>query len=243
MNLLALATSGSECSVALHVDGQTFVRRETTAQQHSRHILHMIDSVFADSGSDPAQLQGLVWDAGPGSFTGLRIGASVCQALASSLALPVLSLSSLELQAFAVMQQLQQTGDQHLSGEQHHIAVALDARMNGIYWATFIASQSNVLRKEDDQLLSLDALFDGRMGQDIHWLVVGDGWSEWLRACELDELPHHIQLADVPVAGAETLLALALLKPEADWLLDASACSPRYLRDATQWKKRERIAG
>lgn len=136
MNILAIDTTGSECCAGIaRQDGLHFLQTEPSAQSHSRCILSTIDALLRDAALSLSDLQLLVWNAGPGSFTGIRIAASVVQSLSYSLQIPFLSVSALEALAFASARTLD------VSNQERRIKVAVDARMNGIYWASFFIAR------------------------------------------------------------------------------------------------------
>ena len=225
MNILALDTSSTTCLVALEAAGVLHVRCEMNARQHSRHILQFIDDAQRRAGITLEALDKLVWSAGPGSFTGLRIGASICQALSYSLNIPVLSLSSLELLACSAVESFSSAQDGLC------IAVAGDARMNGAYWGSFVWRNGLLARLEDDRLVAISELQTLRsqcMSNGQPWLFVGDAWA--LVGCA----------ADASSVDARALINLSKQKPASLWTSDAQACVPLYLHEATNWKKRER---
>lgn len=225
MKILALDTASHACSVTLLTEHGLYTRVEAANREHSRHVLNMLDQVLVGGAIKLKDLDLLAWNAGPGSFTGLRIGASVIQALSYSLSLPVLSLSSLELLAHVAARSVGRGSC--------NLAVAIDARMNGVYWATFRLEDQCVIRISDDQLLSLAEIElpwskDGDAGA---WKVAGDAWRlTSLAACGMN-----------PVAlesFAEEVVALAISSHSQDWLYDA-AVVPRYIGGITNWKKRQ----
>lgn len=226
MKILALDTAGRACSVTLRTEHGLYTRVEAANREHSRHVLNMLDQVLVDGAIKLKDLDLLAWNAGPGSFTGLRIGASVIQALSYSLALPVLSLSSLELLAHAAARSVGRASC--------NLAVAIDARMNGVYWATFRLDDQCVTRLGDDQLLSLAEIeLPWTKGGDAHaWKVAGDAW----------------QLTSLSTAGmnpvalesfAEEVVAQAISTDSQDWLHDAAAVVPCYIGGIANWKKRQ----
>src|SRR5258708_17202880 len=82
MNLLAIDTSTDFCSVAANRGEALFSRHERAGQRQAETILGMVDEVLAEAGIDLAQIHGIAYGEGPGSFTGLRIAAGVPQGLA-----------------------------------------------------------------------------------------------------------------------------------------------------------------
>ena len=226
MNILAIDTATAHCSVMLLVDDNRFFRSENTAQSHSRHILKMIDQLFIEAGIHPDALHLLAWNAGPGSFTGLRIGAGVIQALAYSFNLPVLSLSSLEILAHAA----QRTACSMVTDYPVSIAVATDARMNGIYWASFISQANNLERLEHDQLLAKEILEDKRTALGDQCFVVSDAGS-LIESAEGQVVVVEISAADV--------MALAVTKDKKSWLVNPADCLPNYVHHTINWQKRQ----
>jgi tRNA threonylcarbamoyladenosine biosynthesis protein TsaB len=224
-NILAVDTAGTHCSVMLMADGQEFFCSENTSQRHSRHILKMIDQLMNEAGIHLDNLHLLAWNAGPGSFTGLRIGASVVQALAYSFGLPVLSLSSLEILAYVA--------SRHAAGkigESVTVAVAVDARMNGVYWATFIARQGSLERLEADQLLDIGILDDKRKMFGNSCLEVGDAWQLTnLRGAK----------PGIAEVSAADVMELALIHNKQNYLDNPAACLPNYVHNTINWQKRK----
>ena len=89
MRLLALETSTEYCSVALWQDGIISSRCVLAGQKHSELLIAMLDEVLREAGVKLAQLDGIAFGAGPGSFTGVRIACGVTQGLAFGAGLPV----------------------------------------------------------------------------------------------------------------------------------------------------------
>ena len=79
LDLLAIDTATEACSAALVVDGEIEQRLEVTPNGHSGMLLGMVESLLKRRRIDLAHLDAIAVDAGPGSFTGLRIGIGVAQ--------------------------------------------------------------------------------------------------------------------------------------------------------------------
>ena len=121
--LLALDTSGPACSVALLAGGNTLQTYELEAQKHTREILPLLDKLLQKGGIDKNAVEGIIISAGPGAFTGLRVGAAVAMGLAAAWDVPILPVSSLALLAATVRRH---------SGAGKILAV-MDARMGEVY--------------------------------------------------------------------------------------------------------------
>jgi tRNA threonylcarbamoyladenosine biosynthesis protein TsaB len=95
--LLAFDTSTPTARVALFTAaGQCLGLREKTAARHSANLLALCDEVLREAGVKPADLEAIACGAGPGSFTGLRVGLAVAKGLALPSARPLVLVSSLD---------------------------------------------------------------------------------------------------------------------------------------------------
>ena len=97
ITLLALDTSTEACSVALWHKGEKTHLDELAQRTHTKRILPMVDELLANSGINLKQVDALAFGRGPGSFTGVRVGAGIAQgsgkmlAFSSSVAPPIMA--------------------------------------------------------------------------------------------------------------------------------------------------------
>ncbi|MBY6205085.1 tRNA (adenosine(37)-N6)-threonylcarbamoyltransferase complex dimerization subunit type 1 TsaB [Halomonas denitrificans] len=127
MKRLAIETAFETCSVALDIDGEVRARSRTEPRAHGRLLLPFVDELLAEAGIVLGELDALVVDRGPGSFTSLRIGLGVAQGLAMAHDLPVHPVSSLAMIAAAGR-------DPDGPGP---VLAAMDARMGEVYAAIY----------------------------------------------------------------------------------------------------------
>lgn len=128
MNLLSLDASGNDSSLALYLDG-VFYEKSIQAPRHQGEcLLPMIDEAFHALSISGHDLDGIVFGRGPGSFTGLRLTASVAQGLAVGWNKKMLALSNLAAIAYKKYQ---------MSSSQESIFVAIDARKQEVYAAAY----------------------------------------------------------------------------------------------------------
>jgi tRNA threonylcarbamoyladenosine biosynthesis protein TsaB len=92
MWILCLDSSTEWCSVAVGDGRRWHGRDERAGQSHSERLLPMVRATLAEVGLALPQLDGLAFGAGPGSFTGIRIGCGVVQGLAFGADLPVIAV-------------------------------------------------------------------------------------------------------------------------------------------------------
>ena len=102
--ILAIDTSNAYCSAALNCRGKIAARRSSEVRQHAAQLLPMIQELLTEQALSIADLDAVAFVSGPGSFTGLRIGAGVAQGLAFAAGLPVLPVSSLAVMAAKALQ-------------------------------------------------------------------------------------------------------------------------------------------
>jgi len=123
MKILAFDASTEYCSTALWLNGEVLSRQAHAGQTHSQLLLPQCQSVLAEAGLTFADLDGIGFGEGPGSFTGLRIACAVAQGLAFATEIQVAGVSSLQALAAA--------------SEGERVIACLDARMGEVYHATY----------------------------------------------------------------------------------------------------------
>jgi tRNA threonylcarbamoyladenosine biosynthesis protein TsaB len=129
MKLLALDTATENCSAALLIGTQVLEREFESPRGHAEHLLPMIEALLSEAGVRLGALDAIVFGRGPGSFTGVRLAASITQGLAFAANRPVVAISDLAAvaqQAFTLAPQC--TG----------VLVCNDARMGEVYWAPYL---------------------------------------------------------------------------------------------------------
>jgi len=221
MKILGFDTSSDTCTVALIINHQLFARSER-GSQHSEHLLELVDSVLGEAGTTLAQLDAIAFGRGPGSFTGLRIGAGVAQGLAFAAGLQLIPVSSLQVLAQGV--------------ESNRIVTAVDARMAQVYWCAFERDQSGIAQPIiTEQVLAPEAI-EVPPGPD--WVGVGSGWSAYegqLRP-RADGRVHVSESNGAPEARHLISIAAAV------WRLNGAvvpeAGIPVYVRDQVAEKSR-----
>lgn len=127
MKILALETSGEAGSVALQYCGEVQSVPLESGPAQSASAIERIDSLLAAAGCRLEDLDGIAFSAGPGAFTGLRLGCGIAQGLAMGAGIGVMPIGTLD----ALAAQIQE-------GE---VIAAMDARMGELYWARFRCSK------------------------------------------------------------------------------------------------------
>lgn len=223
MKILALETSTEYCSVALWQDGNITSRCELVGQRHSELLIEMLDEVLCEAGIRLAQLDGIAFGMGPGSFTGVRIACGVAQGLALGAGLPVVGVCTLQALAQA-------------SGHDKVVA-ALDARVGEIYHAAYEKRAGQwVTVCEPGLCLPQHA----PQVQGPGWFGAGSGFSLYAAALEARYAGQLIgsDAQAVPQASAIAQFSAPLFN--AGQGSDAAQAMPLYLRDKVALKTCER---
>jgi tRNA threonylcarbamoyladenosine biosynthesis protein TsaB len=219
MKLLALDTATEACSAALLIGDSMLERFEVAPRAHARLLLPMLESLLAEAGMRLADLDAIAFGRGPGSFTGVRIAASVVQGIAYGADLPVLPVSTLAALARAALQTTAAT----------HVLAAIDARMDEIYWASYQRdTRGEPLALSDELVTSAQGL---SLPCDADWYGIGSGWAAYdsvlrpqfgsrLMGCDPDALPRATHIAH-----------LAALDYAAGKALSAEQALPVYIRN------------
>lgn len=234
--ILALETSCDACSVALRVDELLLVEEHEEPRAHARVLLPTIEALLGRAGIGCAELGGIVYGHGPGSFTGLRIGCAVAQAIAWAHELPTLGVSSLALLAEAALRDVRadRAGIEAASAGFAGVISVLDARMDEFYLAVHGADVARSALLED-RIVARDGLgellAEALAKMPGPWLVAGDGAAA---AAELVDLEVRIVHGARPDARA--LLALAAPRLDRDGVA-AAEVRPVYLRDERRWRR------
>ena len=142
MKILVLETSAKSVSVAVTEDGVPLASSyQNTGLTHSRTLMPLLDAMLTSSGLELQDMDALAVAAGPGSFTGLRIGVSALKGLAWAAEKPCCGVSTLEAMA------------RNLAHMDALIVCAMDARRNQVYNALFRARGGALERLTPDRAI------------------------------------------------------------------------------------------
>jgi tRNA threonylcarbamoyladenosine biosynthesis protein TsaB len=162
MKILALDTSTEYLSLALWHDRALLVRELLAGQKHSELVLPLVGELLAEAGLKLTDLDGIAFGAGPGSFTGLRIGCGVAQGLAFGANLPVVGICTLEALA-------QEAGASR-------IITCLDARMQEVYHAAYERDDAGLREIWSPGLYPPPQV---PPAQGSGWCGIGSGWDNF----------------------------------------------------------------
>jgi len=227
MNLLAIDTSTDFCSVAASRGSALFSRHERAGQRQAETVLGMVNEVLIEARIELAQIQGIAYGAGPGSFTGLRIAAGVAQGLALARGIGVIGVGSL-------LALSEEAGKDAAGGR---MIACLDAHMGEVYHAAYRRAGAGWEEVSAPGLYRPEAV-PVAPGQD--WTGCGDGFAAYRErlAARLGECVAAIRPEATPSARA--VLKLAIPRFAAGEAKDAATAVPVYLRDKVALKTSER---
>jgi len=233
--LLALETSTDACSVALECDGEVFSEHHIAPQKHAQLLLPMIEKLLSNAGLKPADLDGVAFGCGPGSFTGVRIAAATTQGIAFGSEIGVIPVSSLHALAQGV----------HRVHKASHVLASFDARMSEVYWGAYVLDDAGIVQSVlDDRVCSPEQVPMPADAHLSHWSLVGSGadqYSDVLPTAFGDSV-HHTHIID---CWPNALDVLSVAKPiaETGGFLMAAEAVPVYLRDRVALTEVERANG
>lgn len=214
--LLAIDTATEACSVALLHGGKVVSRYAVIPRLHAQQVLPMVREVLDEAGIVLADVEAIAFGQGPGAFTGLRIAVGVVQGLAFALDKPVLPVSTL-----AAIAQRAWRGQ-----EAQQVAVAIDARMDEVYWGCYALDDGRMQLQGIEQVCAPEQAVLPRMA-DGDWLAAGTGWQAYAGRIPVAVIGQ----ATEPLPHAEDILQLALYEWQQGRSLPAEQALPVYLRD------------
>ncbi len=203
------------------------MRSELAPRGHTRLLMPMIRELLSEAGLAPADLHVLAFACGPGSFTGLRIATGVVQGLAYGLDIPVVPVSSLQAVAAGAIDGFDlQDGDR--------VAVAFDARMGEVYFASYECRYGKPLALASERVCPPEEVsLEPGAGR---WFGAGSGWR--LQSQFPAAVTGAIEQADDSLLPQASWVArLAAESFAAFGGVVAAKAQPIYVRDEVAWQK------
>lgn len=216
--LLAFETSAKAASVALFQDGKLLGESyQNTGLTHSQTLMLMAEDLMKNCGATVSDLTGVAVAAGPGSFTGVRIGVAAAKGLSWGQEIPCWGVSTLESMALG------------FGLQEGYILPTMDARRAQVYTALFSVKNGVVSRVFEDQAIALAELKE-KLPSDMPIFLVGDGSALTYNTLKEEILslvmpPEHKMHQRAVGVGLAALAAMA--RGEAG---DGETLTPNYLR-------------
>ena len=229
MKILALETSAKSVSSAVWESGELLAYAyQNTGLTHSRTLMPLVDAMLKNSSVSLEDIGLIAVAAGPGSFTGLRIGVSAAKGLAWTLELPCCAVSTLEAMA------------QNLRHMDATVICAMDARRSQVYNAVFSACGGNLLRCTPDRAIGLAELADELKTDEKMKIVVGDGAKLCYTYLSENGIDCSLAPSSLRMQNAAGVAQVAEEMAARGETVSAGALVPNYLR--LSQAERERLA-
>ena len=229
MKILGIESSALVASVAIWEDG--VITAEYTVnfkKTHSQTLLPMIDEIFRMTEQDKGSIDAIAIAAGPGSFTGLRIGSATAKGLGLAWNVPLISVPTLDAMAYQCFDTVST------------ICPIMDARRNQVYNALFEAKDGNLTRLTEDRAIALADLAEELRNDPRPKTVVGDGARLCFDFLQNAEIPCRLAPAHLIMQNAMSVaLEAEALAAEGAWT-NAQDLQPVYLRPAQAERLRQK---
>lgn len=220
MKILSLECSSLSAGAALIEDGKLLAENFlNTGLTHSQTLMPMVESALKNTNTEASDIDVISVSAGPGSFTGVRIGVAAAKGLADAFSTECFAVSSLEAAAYP------------FKGENAVICSVMDARCNQVYTASFEGGE----RLFPDEAILIDELLerlkklnrrviftgDGaqmcfdRLSNELGNAVLADPQRRYPKASSVALLTYEKILAGEKAVGANELLPVYLRLPQA----------------------------
>ena len=220
MKILGIDSSGLVATVAIQSDdilvGEYTIHNKKT---HSQTLLPMIQDMLRMAEVPVEELDAIAVAAGPGSFTGLRIGAATAKGLGQALNIPLVAVPSLEGLAY------------NLAGADALVCPIMDARRNQAYYGIYDVSGEMPVVVAEQDAAPIDTVLQKvrETGREI--IFVGDGVPVFAnRIAEEEGLAYRLGADNVRYQKASSVAALGRKYMEQGKGMPAERFAPIYLR-------------
>ena len=220
MKILGIDSSGLVATVAIQSDdilvGEYTIHNKKT---HSQTLLPMIQDMLRMAEVPVEELDAIAVAAGPGSFTGLRIGAATAKGLGQALNIPLVAVSSLEGLAY------------NLAGADALVCPIMDARRNQAYYGIYDVSGELPVVVAEQDAAPIDTVLQKARETGREMIFVGDGVPVFAnRIAEEEGLAYRLGADNVRYQKASSVAALGRKLMEQGKGMPAECFAPIYLR-------------
>lgn len=230
MRILGIESSSLVAGVAVVTDG--ILTAEYTInykKTHSQTLLPMLDEMAKLLELDLDTIDGIAVSAGPGSFTGLRIGSATAKGLGLALKKPLIHIPTVDAMAY------------NLWGSSALVCPIMDARRNQVYTGLYHVEQELDVVKEQCAM-DMGQLIDALNERGERVIFLGDGVPVFRTLIQQQMTsPYSFAPAQSSRQRAASVAALGVLYMEAGRTEPASEHKPEYLRKPQAEREREGI--
>ena len=219
MKILAFETSAKAASVALMEKGKLLGEAyQNTGLTHSQTLMVMAEDLLKTCGKTAQQVEAVAVAAGPGSFTGVRIGVAAAKGFAWGAELPCYGISTLEAMA------------ESLGIYQGYVCPVMDARRAQVYNALFHVNGGKISRMAFDRAIALADLREELKMLSEPVFLVGDGSNLCYNTLK-EDVPNLVLPAEHRMHQRAVGVALLAARQAAEGIAPGGAeLTPNYLR-------------
>lgn len=212
MRVLGIDSATANASVGLWSDGSIVAEQHTSSRNHAASLLPLIDAVLSEAGCAIAQLDALAVSAGPGSFSGLRVGLSIAKGVALASGLPIFAVSTLEALAATI------------ADREGYICCLIDAHKGELYMACFEARAARLRRLSEDCIVTVG---DAAASMPKPCVVIGDAMQRY--GDSLSSIAD-VEILPFPAFGPRGGIVAALGATQGQGGVDSASLEPFYIR-------------
>lgn len=219
MRILALETAAKAVSAAIAEDGKVLASGyQDTGLTHSRTLMPIVECLLKNTDMTVRDMDAVAVSAGPGSFTGVRIGVSAAKGLAFAAGIPTVAVSTLAALArnAALLDGL--------------VVCAMDARRQQVYNALFEARGGALTRLTPDRAIALADLAEELRGDPRPKTVLGDGGRMTFDFLTAAGVPCRLAPGHLVKENAVSVALEAEELARSGKLISAQKLAPVYLR-------------
>lgn len=220
MKILAIEASSLVCSCAILNDdvitAEYTINNKTT---HSQTLLPMIDTICKMTGDEPKDFDAIAVSAGPGSFTGLRIGSATAKGLAFALDIPIVHVPTIDAMAY------------NLYGNEKIICPIMDARRGQTYTGIFTFKDGQMVTLMENSAISIEETIEklNEIGRPV--VFIGDGIPVFTPIIDASiKVPHEYAVAGMNRQRASSVAVLGAKLFNEGKTVKAEDHLPEYLR-------------
>ena len=229
MKILALETSAKAVSAAVVENGKVLCSGyQDTGLTHSRTLMPIVEHILKNADLTMADMDAIAVAAGPGSFTGIRIGVSAAKGLAFAVAKPAIGVSTLAAMA------------RNVAFADGLVICAMDARRSQIYNAVFEAKDGHLTLLTEDRAIALADLAEEMKADPRPKTIVGDGARLCFDFLQNANVPCRLAPPHLVMQNAMSVALEAESLAAEGALTDAQELQPVYLRPAQAERLRQK---
>ena len=233
MKILGIESAALVASVAIIDENVTIAEYTTNFKKtHSETLLPMLDEIVKMTGISLSELSAIAVSGGPGSFTGLRIGAASAKGLGLSLDLPLIHVPTLDAMAL------------NIYSSDALIVPIMDARRNQVYTGIYKNNGSLEIIKES-MAVSIDELFEILKETDAkekagRAIFLGDGVPVFREYIDKNlEISHDFAPTNLNRQRASNIAMLGIEMLKSGNIISADDMRPEYLRKSQAERERD----